>query len=56
MHDSQEHVFTNEFDDMWIAISLNLDTAPTSMQITISDPELNRETGMLFEVLLDQCF
>ena len=42
MHDSQEHIFTNEFDDVCIAISLNLDTAAASMQITISDPERNR--------------
>ena len=37
MHDSQEHVFTDEFDDIWIAISLNMGTAPASLQVTISD-------------------
>ena len=37
MHDSQEHVFTNEFDDLHIAISLNMGAADASMQLTISD-------------------
>jgi hypothetical protein len=41
MHDSQEHIFTNEFDAICIAISLNLDTAAASMQITTSDSERN---------------
>jgi hypothetical protein len=34
MHDSQEHIFTDEFDDICIAISLNMGTAPASVQIT----------------------
>jgi hypothetical protein len=37
MHDSQEHVFTDEFDDICIAISLNMDTAPASVQVTFSE-------------------
>ena len=37
MYGSQEHVFTDEFDDIWIAISLNMGTAPASLQVTISD-------------------
>lgn len=53
MHDSQEHIFTNEFDDVYIAISLNLDTAAASMQVTISDPELNRVWDELMVVTVD---
>jgi len=53
MHDSQEHIFTNEFDDVCIAISLNLDTAAASMQITISDPQLNRVWDELMPVSAD---
>ena len=41
MHDSQERIFTSEFDDIRIAISLNLDTADARMQITVSDSEGN---------------
>jgi hypothetical protein len=37
MHDSQEHVFTNEFDDLHIAISLNIDAADASVQVTMSE-------------------
>jgi hypothetical protein len=37
MNDSQEHIFTNEFDDMCIAISLNMGTAAASVQVTISE-------------------
>ena len=38
MYGSQEHVFTNEFDDLCIAISLNMGIASASMQVTISEP------------------
>jgi hypothetical protein len=38
MYDSQERVFTNEFDDICIAISLNVGDASASMQVTISEP------------------
>ena len=51
MHDSQEHVFTNEFDDICIAISLNMDTAAASMQVTIS--ERNRVWDELLLVSAD---
>jgi hypothetical protein len=37
MHDSQEHIFTDEFDDICIAISLNMGTAPASVQVTFSE-------------------
>ena len=37
MNDSQEHVFTNEFDDISILISLDLGTS-ASMLVTISEP------------------
>lgn len=39
MHDFQEHVFTNEFDDLHIAISLNMDAADPSVQVTMSDAD-----------------
>ena len=51
MHDSQEYIFTNEFDDICIAISLNMDTAAASMQITIS--ERNRVWDELLPVSTD---
>ena len=51
MHDSQEHIFTNEFDDICIAISLNMDTAAASMQVTIS--ERNRVWDELLLVSTD---
>ena len=38
MYGSQEHVFTDEFDDLCIAISLNMGIASASMQVTISEP------------------
>ena len=37
MHDSQEHIFTDEFDDIRVTISLKMSGAAASMQITISD-------------------
>jgi hypothetical protein len=53
VHDSQEHIFTNEFDDVCIAISLNLDTAAASVQITISDSECNSIWWELMPVSTD---
>jgi len=37
MYDSQEHVFTNEFDEIRIVISLDMGTS-ASMQVTLSEP------------------
>lgn len=37
MRDSQQHIFTNEFDDLHIAISLNSGTAAPSVQVTMSE-------------------
>lgn len=37
MHDSQEHIFTDEFDDVRVTISLNMGGAAPSMRIAISD-------------------
>jgi hypothetical protein len=37
MHDSQEHIFTDEFDDVRVTISLNMGGAAASMRIAISD-------------------
>ena len=37
MHDSQEHIFTNEFDDICIAISLNMGIGAASVHVTISE-------------------
>lgn len=47
MRDSQEHVFTNEFDDLHIAISLNMDPADASVQVTISDANRTWDETML---------
>ncbi len=38
MHNSQEHVFTNEFDEVCIVISLDTGSASTSLKVTISEP------------------
>ena len=38
MYDSQEHVFTNEFDDVCIAISLNSGIVFAGVRVTISEP------------------
>ena len=38
MYDSQEHVFTNEFDELCIVISLHMGIISASMQVTISEP------------------
>ena len=39
MHDSQnEHVFTDEFDDLCILISLDMDSASASMEANFSEP------------------
>ena len=38
MSDSQEHVLTNEFDEICIAISLVMGTTSASMQVTILGP------------------
>lgn len=47
MEDSQEHVFTNEFDELRIVISLDMGiTSATSMRVTISDPEGNWDERM----------
>jgi hypothetical protein len=37
MNDSQEHIFTNEFDDLSVVISLDFSVNPATMQITISE-------------------
>lgn len=37
MHDSHRHVFTDEFDEICVAISLNMSRAAASMRITISE-------------------
>jgi hypothetical protein len=38
MYDSQEHVFTTEFDELCIVISLHMGITSASMQVTISEP------------------
>ena len=39
MYDSHEHVFTNEFDELCIVISLHMGvTSSASMQVIISEP------------------
>jgi hypothetical protein len=38
MYDSQEHVFTNEFDEVCIVISLHMGVTSASIQVTISEP------------------
>jgi hypothetical protein len=38
MYDSQEHVFTTEFDELCIVISLHMGDTSASMQVTISEP------------------
>jgi hypothetical protein len=37
MNDSQRHVFTNEFDDLCILISLDMEASASSMRVTISE-------------------
>jgi hypothetical protein len=39
MYDSPMHVFTNEFDDLLVLISLDFDTSSASMDVRISNPE-----------------
>lgn len=39
MHGSQRHVFTNEFDDLSIVISIEMDDASARMRVTISEPD-----------------
>jgi hypothetical protein len=51
MHDSQEHVFTNEFDDLRITISLNMHAADAKVQITMS--EANRIWAEVISVFTD---
>jgi len=46
MYDSQEHVFTNEFDELCIAISLDMDNTSASMRVTISEPDGNWDERM----------
>jgi len=38
MYDSQEHAFTNEFDELYIVISLDMGNTSASMRVTISEP------------------
>ena len=38
MHDSKRHIFTNEFDDLRIVISLDMGITP-SMHVSISEPD-----------------
>jgi hypothetical protein len=38
MHDSQEHIFTNEFDEICIVISLEMGITSATMQVTILEP------------------
>lgn len=38
MHDRLWHVFTDEFDDLSIAVSIDIDDASPSMRVTISEP------------------
>lgn len=38
MYDSQEYVFTNEFDELCIAISLELQDGSATMRLTILEP------------------
>ena len=38
MHGSQRHVFTNEFDDLSIVISIDMGDASARMLVTISEP------------------
>ena len=46
MYDSQEHVFTNEFDELCIAISLDMRNTSASMRVTISEPDGNWDERM----------
>jgi hypothetical protein len=46
MYDSKEHVFTNEFDELYIVISLHMGTTSASMQVTISEPNGNWDERM----------
>jgi hypothetical protein len=46
MYDSQEHVFTNEFDELSIAISLDMGITSASMRVTISEPNGNWDERM----------
>lgn len=39
MYDSQEHVFTNEFDELYIVISLDAETLSASLHVTILEPK-----------------
>jgi hypothetical protein len=38
MYDSQEHIFTNEFDEICIVISLDMGITSASVQVTILEP------------------
>jgi len=40
MHDSHTgHVFTDEFDDLCVLISLDMDSACAGMNVTLSEPD-----------------
>ena len=39
MHDPQKHVFTNEFDDLSIVISLSVGDPCAGMLVVISKPD-----------------
>ena len=39
MHDSQEHVFTNEFDELSILISIDTGISSTGIRVTILEPD-----------------
>ena len=51
MYDSQRRVFTNEFDEICVVISLAMDTTSASMQVTILEP--NRVWDELVPISLD---
>jgi len=51
MYDSQRRVFTNEFDEICVVISLAMDDTSASMQVTILEP--NRVWDELVPIPLD---
>jgi hypothetical protein len=51
MYDSQRRVFTNEFDEICVVISLAMDDTSARMQVTILEP--NRVWDELVPIPLD---
>ena len=39
MHDSDRHVFTDEFDSMCVLISLDMGITSANMRVTIAEPD-----------------